>query len=113
MGSQGMMMGGMGGLMGAMMGAPGAGGGFGGAGGSMAYSVPTLAELIATTITPESWSVNGGTGTLVEYDGLLVVNQNPVQHARIVKLLKMLRAAKTARPDRDYPAIIKGQPVAN
>lgn len=82
----------------------GMGDGAGGGGLQTSYTARTVSELVMTTIAPDTWESNGGRGTLIEYDGMLVVNQNPAVHSRIVKLLKMLRAAKTARPDRDYPA---------
>jgi len=53
----------------------------------------TLAGVIQTTISPDSWSSVGGPGAITQYKGLLIVKNAPPVHARIRKLLQMMREA--------------------
>jgi hypothetical protein len=69
-------------------------GGMGGfIGGGPATKAEQLQHVIRTTIAPESWDIGGGSGTMEEFGGLLVVNQSEAIHDRIEKLLQMLREA--------------------
>ncbi|MGE5192359.1 MAG: permease prefix domain 1-containing protein [Deltaproteobacteria bacterium] len=86
-------MGGMG--MGGEM--PGGGGGGAGrwAGIGQTHS---LAQVIATTIDPESWDSNGGNGSVVQYHELLVVKNSQAVHGKIKALLEMMRASAREIP---------------
>ena len=52
-----------------------------------------LIDLIQTTISPESWAVNGGKGTMMFYQpqNLLVVRQTAEAHEQIGSTLRQLR----------------------
>jgi hypothetical protein len=104
----GAMMGGMD----AGMGAPGmgmmAGGmpGMGGGGMEIACtSSRNLAEVITTTIDPNSWQTTGGTGSITEYNGLLVIKASQTVHLKVRQLLEMMRLAKQMGPPRSHAAI--------
>jgi len=96
----GMMPGMPGGGAGGM--APGMeGGGFGGMGGhgGAVHQTNSLAQLIAITIDPDSWSDVGGPGSIVQYgDGLLVAKNTQKVHGKIRQLLTMLRESNRERP---------------
>ena len=97
-GGQQAMMGGMmmpGGMPGAM--------GSDGSGMVMGSAFPpfmgTLISVISTTVLPESWTEQGGPGSVAAYHGgLLVVNHHAKAHQKIDQLLKMLREASKDRP---------------
>ncbi|MCY2967002.1 MAG: permease prefix domain 1-containing protein [Planctomycetota bacterium] len=72
------------------------------------YVARNLAELLTRSVAEQSWMDAGGAGTVMEYNGLLVVNQQPKVHAQIRKLLQMLRAAQAA----ENAAIAVGVPSA-
>ena len=82
-------MGGMG------MGAMGMGPGVGRAG---IRQTDSLAQVIATTIDPESWDTNGGNGSVVQYHELLVVKNSQAVHGKIKALLEMMRASAREIP---------------
>jgi hypothetical protein len=86
----------------APVGGPAAMGGMGmGMGGGMGGSFrgppvtrgDQLQVVIRATVLPESWDDAGGSGTMEEFGGLLVVNQSEAVHDRVEKLLQMLREA--------------------
>lgn len=91
----------------AMMGMLGAGGGPG------MPEAGTLAHVISRSIAPESWFVGSeggpfGTGSIVEYNGLLVVKNSQAVHGRIRKLLDMMRQSIQNVPGADSKAIPDG-----
>lgn len=72
----------------------GTAGGYGGAapsdGGSL--TIDALANAIQTSLSPDSWNMLGGHGTIVPLGGRLIVTQTPAVHAEIERLLAALRA---------------------
>ncbi len=50
----------------------------------------TLIEIITRTVDPDSWEMNGGLGSIAEYDGKIVVRQTDAAHAQIKYLLENL-----------------------
>ncbi|MGI9457659.1 MAG: hypothetical protein ACR2NU_13930 [Aeoliella sp.] len=74
--------------------------GGGGGGGRMAQvgapaptnTIDNLWEVIVATVDPESWSENGGNGTLQAFGTAMVVWQTEPVHQRIEQLLQALRA---------------------
>jgi hypothetical protein len=67
-----------------------------------------LAELIYTTVAPDSWDFAGGRGVIRTYRDTLVVSQNPNVHRRIERLLSDLRQAAKAG---NKPADAADQPA--
>jgi general secretion pathway protein D len=92
-GMGGMGMGGMG------MGGGMAGGMGGGPGWGAIRQTHSLAQVIATTIDPESWDSNGGNGSVVQYHELLVVKNSQAVHGKIKALLEMMRASARENPE--------------
>ena len=74
----------------------GGGGGFFGGGATPIRETDSLAELIASTIDPESWDEAGGSGSIVQYRELLVVKNSQTVHGKIKVLLEMLRTSAAA-----------------
>ncbi len=101
----GMGMGG--GEMGMMMGG-GMGDGMGGAAAHRAASrSEQLMAILTTSIKPDSWEQVGGQGTIAEFDGLLVIRQDPRVHKQVAEVLEMIRDATATQPwtnpaDRPY-----------
>lgn len=52
-----------------------------------------LMNIVTTAVEPDSWSEMGGPGTIGQYNGLIVVSQSARTHAKIEKVLDMLREA--------------------
>lgn len=50
-----------------------------------------LEGVITTTVDPETWSEVGGPGSIIQYNGLAIINQTPAVHAKVEKLLEMMR----------------------
>ena len=65
---------------------------------SDARSIGELTELIERVITPDSWQRSGGRGTIESGDGVLVVNQTPSVHRRILVFCEKLRIARGKLP---------------
>jgi hypothetical protein len=59
-----------------------------------------LIDIITTTVNPTSWDSAGGTGSLKPFPLVraLVCSQTQEAHEDIAKLLKMIRAQRTAKP---------------
>ncbi len=97
-GAPGMMGGaGMGGMMGGM-GMPASGMESGGGRPQRPMSeqdlkAEQLMNIVTTAVEPDSWSEMGGPGTIGQYNGLIVVSQSARTHAKIEKVLDMLREA--------------------
>jgi hypothetical protein len=88
---------------GAMMGGMG-----GGIGGPIVRHTESLAEVIATTIDPDSWDSQGGNGSVVQYHDLLVVKNSQTVHGKIKALLEMMRASARSEPGAAAPAAVPG-----
>jgi len=54
---------------------------------------PSLPVVVAAMIEPASWETNGGSGNITQYNGLMVVKNSQTVHAKIRRLLEMMRAA--------------------
>jgi hypothetical protein len=102
MGGRGMGGMGMGGGM--PMGIGGGMAGMGGGGIGPVRQTHSLADLIATTIDPESWDDAGGNGSIVQYHELLVVKNSQTVHGKIKALLEMMRASARGEPGAAAPA---------
>jgi hypothetical protein len=59
--------------------------------------VNDLIDVMMTSIEPASWTVQGGPGTICEYDGLLIVNQTSEVQAKVVELLDRLSTTLASR----------------
>jgi hypothetical protein len=57
-----------------------------------------LTSAITNTVKPETWEATGGTGTVMVFNGLLVVKQSPPVHLEVQQLLNLLRAAEPNLP---------------
>ncbi|MSR56066.1 MAG: hypothetical protein EXS05_00090 [Planctomycetaceae bacterium] len=88
--------------------APMASGMGGAAMGAHPHAASSLAALIATTIDPESWSDAGGHGSIMEYNGMLVVKNSQPVHAKVKKLLEMMRESIRENPPVGPAAAING-----
>jgi hypothetical protein len=94
-------------------GAPGMMGGMGGGlGGLIVRHTESLAEVIATTIDPDSWDSQGGNGSVVQYHDLLVVKNSQTVHGKIKALLEMMRASARSEPGAEAPAGAPGGTAA-
>lgn len=65
-----------------------------------------LMNIITTAVEPDSWSDTGGPGTIGQYNGLIVVSQSARTHAKIEKVLDMLREAG-GLPKTKSPRVVK------
>jgi general secretion pathway protein D len=90
---------------GAMMGGLGRG-----MGGPIVRHTESLAEVIATTIDPDSWDSQGGNGSVVQYHELLVVKNSQTVHGKIKALLEMMRTSARGEPGASAPAAVPGGP---
>jgi hypothetical protein len=52
-----------------------------------------LMAIITTNVDPQTWQANDGTGSVSEYNGLIVVTQTAPSHQKIGQVLEMLRKA--------------------
>jgi hypothetical protein len=52
-----------------------------------------LMDIVTTAVEPDSWQEMGGSGTIGQYNGLLVVSQSARTHTKVEKVLDMLRDA--------------------
>ncbi len=93
-----------GGMRGAGMGGMGMGGGGMAGGIGPVFQTNSLAQVIATTIDSESWEVNGGNGSIVQYHELLVVKNSQTVHGKIKALLEMMRASARENAGDDHEA---------
>jgi hypothetical protein len=79
------------------MGGGGFGGGLGGivARGSLGGEIPASAEqlihVIHNTVSPSTWELSGGSGTITFYGDMLVIRQTARTHREVEKVLKLLR----------------------
>ena len=77
--------------------APGAfGAGGDAAGGGAAdrdWRAARLTSVLTTAVDPPSWTAMGGSGTVTEFGGLIVVSQSACTHKKVEHVLDMLRGA--------------------
>jgi general secretion pathway protein D len=68
---------------------------FGGSRSGVEQDFDTLIDLITSTVQPDSWTDNGGSGSISGFPrgGLLVVSQTDDFHEELQQLLDMLRSA--------------------
>jgi hypothetical protein len=59
--------------------------------------VERLINVIVTTVNPETWSQDGGQGTISEYGGLLVIAQTEEVHRKVDDLLEQLESRLNAK----------------
>lgn len=85
------------GLGGAVAPAPGAGGHVGGEGVGMVTEHDLRADrligVIVTSVDPDSWVDMGGSGSISEFGGLVVISQSARTHNKVERVLDMLREA--------------------
>ena len=55
-------------------------------------------DIIINSIAPKTWVDNGGTGTIANFDRMLVISQTLEIHMQIEHFLADLRARRQARP---------------
>jgi hypothetical protein len=65
-----------------------------------------LMNIVTTAVDPDSWSEVGGPGTIGQYNGLIVVSQSARTHAKIEKVLDMLREAG-GLPKTKSPRVVR------
>jgi hypothetical protein len=65
-----------------------------------------LLKIVTTTIEPDSWDCSGGPGSILEYQGALIVSQTQDVHRQLQQLLDDLR--KVAKANRG-PAAARPQ----
>lgn len=53
----------------------------------------SLPVVVAAMIEPMSWEINGGHGNITQYNGLMVVKNSQAVHAKVRRLLEMMRSA--------------------
>jgi hypothetical protein len=57
----------------------------------------SLIQVMTRSIDPDTWDEVGGPGSIVTYNGLLVVRQTSAVHAKVEKFLEMMRRALRER----------------
>jgi hypothetical protein len=65
-----------------------------------------LMDIITTAVDPATWIDQGGPGTIGQYNGLIVVSQSARTHAKIEKVLGMLREA-AGRPQSPKNPVVR------
>ena len=63
------------------------------AGMSVVHQTASLAQVIAQTVAPESWTDLEGSGSIIEYNGLLIVKNSHAVHGKVRRLLDTMRVA--------------------
>jgi hypothetical protein len=56
-----------------------------------------LIRIVQNIVDTDSWSEFGGAGTIAEFNGLVIINQNDRTHRRVEDLLRMMREAEATR----------------
>jgi len=59
-----------------------------------------LVVVITTAVAPQTWIIQGGPGTICDYDGLLVVSQTAARQSEVADLLEKLSARLSSRPGK-------------
>lgn len=57
------------------------------------HQTASLARVISTTVAPDSWTDLGGAGSIIEYNGLLIVKNSHAVHGKVRKLLDTMRVS--------------------
>jgi hypothetical protein len=65
-----------------------------------------LIQIITTAVDVDTWAEMGGPGTIGQYNGLIVVSQSARTHAKIEKVLDMLREA-AGLPTPTKPLVVR------
>ena len=65
-----------------------------------------LIEIVTTAVDVDTWQEMGGPGTIGQYNGLIVVSQSARTHAKIEKVLDMLREA-AGLPKPTKPLVVR------
>jgi hypothetical protein len=64
-----------------------------------------LMEILTTAVDPQSWTEQGGPGTIGQYNGLIVVSQSARTHTKVEKVLEMLREAASRPKSPKNPVV--------
>jgi uncharacterized membrane protein len=80
------------------MGMPGGGGGAQGGGPVATVQGQPLVAMIVEVLEPEVWSTQGGSSSIAEVDGLLVVRTTSRMHRSLTDLLSKMRSARAEGP---------------
>lgn len=64
-----------------------------------------LIEILTTAVDPQSWTEQGGPGTIGQYNGLIVVSQSARTHTKVEKVLDMLREAASRAKSPKNPVV--------
>lgn len=64
-----------------------------------------LIDIIASVVEPDSWDRVGGPGTIAEFDGLMVIRQDPRVHRQIERILAGLRETSGQQPWTVSPGV--------
>jgi len=89
----------------------GGAGAMGGGGPAVVRESNSLAEVIAMTIDPASWDGDGGNGSIVQYQELLVVKNSQTVHGKIKALLEMMRTSARNPPAGGAGPAVGGLPI--
>jgi hypothetical protein len=92
-GQAGVGAGGPGGMMGSMGGVGISSGGW-----HASTAEDDLIRVIQQSVAPESWSDNGGSGTITYFGGMLVIRQSARAHREVEKVLSLLRETAQNMP---------------
>lgn len=55
-------------------------------------------ELITSSISPDAWTDNGGSGSISIFRGLLIISQTEDVHSDVESLLRQIRAGERSQP---------------
>jgi hypothetical protein len=58
---------------------------------TVVHQTTSLARVISATVMPDSWTDLGGAGSIIEYNGLLIVKNSHAVHGKVRKLLDTMR----------------------
>jgi general secretion pathway protein D len=58
----------------------------------------TVIDMVTSTVAPDSWTDNGGSGSITGFRGLLVISQTEAIHQEVEDLLKQVRAGERSEP---------------
>lgn len=61
-------------------------------------AIDELLDLISSTVVPDSWTDNGGSGSMSIFRGLLIVSQTERTHEEVELLLRQIRAGDHSQP---------------
>jgi len=61
-------------------------------------AIDELIDLISSTVDPDTWTDNGGSGSISIFRGLLIVSQTEATHNEVEILLRQIRAGEHSQP---------------